>query len=124
LIPSTDAVKVTDVDGDSIFYNGKRWQSSKGLPTDPDVAPQWLELLPGPHTITFVPYSGSGSPITEEIDVEADKTYRARARFSNMQVVSQQRLGDATRYTITTQYVGQWSVEITEQPPEFCDRCF
>jgi hypothetical protein len=75
-----------------------------------------LLLLPGHHMITFAPNAiGSiGTPITEDVFVEAGKTYRGRARPENMRLVSQQHLGDATRYTTSFQFVGSWSVEITE----------
>ena len=73
-----------------------------------------IKLLPGHHTIRFIPnpYSGfSPTPINKDVYVEAGKTYRAKIVASGMHFVSEQRFGSE----IITHSEGYWSVEVTEE---------
>jgi len=76
--------------------------------------PESIKLLPGHHTIMFLPAFGyiHADYVSKDIDVEAGKTYRAKMLTRNTQVISRQGREVDTE--------GEWGVDIIDD--KFSDR--
>ena len=57
------AIAVSMIDGTGIYYDGSGYRASNGNWSSAG-PPMSLELLPGRHTITFIPWGGEGSMVS------------------------------------------------------------
>lgn len=108
----SSAMTISMVDGISIFYDGSGYRASNGTWSSSKWVgpPTSLELLPGHHTISFVPYPATihDAPITTEVDLTAGKKYRA---------IGTVEWKTAPRGSMTpTGLLRTWYVEIVEEP--------
>ncbi len=109
-------VMVEAVDGTSALvpYRGSV-QSLLGMKSQRKHLTSSIELLPGHHTVSFIPVPLYGETvttnlITENIYVEAGKTYNAKVRIVNEHGTYH---GTYNGYETTSE--GQWIVNISEE---------
>jgi len=83
----------------------------------PGLSRMSIQKIPsGHHTITFLPNGGSADPFTVDVNLEAGKRYRARAKY---QYTSSQSLPPDAYHPVKFVLGGTWSVEITEEGEGF-----
>jgi len=107
----SSAMTVSMVDGIRIYYDGSGYRASNGTWSSSSWAgpPTSVELLPGHHAISFLPYPATihDVPITVDVDLIAGKKYQAIGTVEWKRVLPES--------TTPAGLLRTWYVEIIEE---------